>query len=488
MGDTGDFPPPLHPSALPDAPDPIEPQLLFLRGSAYLQQAVRLIELAVLDLEGLDEYAKPKESIPKSKLRKSPNILPSTTYDASEIRLCFLQESLYGGVEADNPAGPLGYSGGPKVKAYREVLAAHKFRENITSLVKKSIRDQERFLAHFDSLEADLSHEKGKGCAGREDLKEQTEYAFLLSESTRPGNYSPSGSGASSPLGDSVNFPPPATMFTTYHPLIVESHYMILLALFMLGNFSRILPTYIRTAALVDGLEGYPVFLPPRSMAQAEFVEVLERLGSGWKKGSFEDEFALVVANGRNGTITLPSSSSLSAHAVCSTTGSLSSGSTSPETTATELLDDVPGSIAQLSAAEGGSSTSGNEPGSSSSGVGTSSAIATRSSSPSINPPASTSSRPDAADALDSLRILLAPVIARRKERIEAAAAEREKERATTAGANSKAVALKGKGTVALAGASSPKKSIPINIPLHGPRVEIVLAWLGAVHLPELGV
>ena len=30
------------------------------------------------------------------------------------------------------------------------------------------------------------------------------------------------------------------------------------------------------------------------------------------------------------------------------------------------------------------------------------------------------------------------------------------------------------------------KKPLSINIPLHGPRVEIILAWLGAVHLPEL--
>jgi hypothetical protein len=46
-------PPLLHPSALPDAPDPIEPQLLFLRGAAYLQHAVFLIEEAVLKLEGI---------------------------------------------------------------------------------------------------------------------------------------------------------------------------------------------------------------------------------------------------------------------------------------------------------------------------------------------------------------------------------------------------------------------------------------------------
>jgi hypothetical protein len=30
------------------------------------------------------------------------------------------------------------------------------------------------------------------------------------------------------------------------------------------------------------------------------------------------------------------------------------------------------------------------------------------------------------------------------------------------------------------------KKKGPINIPLHGPRVDVILAWLGATHLPDL--
>ncbi|KAI5981395.1 hypothetical protein EDD15DRAFT_2333566 [Pisolithus albus] len=36
----------LHYSILPDAPDSIEPQLLFLRGAAYLQQTMYLISQA----------------------------------------------------------------------------------------------------------------------------------------------------------------------------------------------------------------------------------------------------------------------------------------------------------------------------------------------------------------------------------------------------------------------------------------------------------
>ena len=62
---------------------------------------------------------------------------------------------------------------------------------------------------------------------------------------------------------------------------------------------------------------------------------------------------------------------------------------------------------------------------------------------------------------LDYLRILLAPVISRQKEKAEKAARE------------------KAMGT-------DKKKPAPINLSLHGPRVDIVLAWLGGVHLPEL--
>ncbi|KAE9395555.1 hypothetical protein BT96DRAFT_1021897 [Gymnopus androsaceus JB14] len=421
-GDNGDVPTPLHPSTLPEAPDPIEPQLLFLRGSAYLQQAVRLIELAVLDIEGLDANAKPKEGTARAKFKTSQNTPPANVFDTSELRLCYLQESLYGGVEIGNPAERTERFWRPK-----------DFREQITSLVKKAIRDHERFLGHFDTLEADLSHGKGKGGVGRarEDLKEQIEHAFMLSESTRPGNY-PASSGASSPYGET-----PATMYTTYHPLLVEAHYAILLSILMLGEFSRVLPTFARTAALVDGLEGYPVFLPPRSMAQAEFVEVLERLSSGWKKGAFEDEFALVPVNRRRGATSPSSIPTSRTGSTYSAAGSSSSRASSPATT--DLGEDVLGSASLPE-----SSSTSVRGGSGSSGAGAFAGGSSTYFSPGPSPTPSVSQRPDAAEALDSLRILLSPVINRQRERYRTATADKEKEKER---ANSKAVITKGKGT-----------------------------------------
>ncbi len=59
----------------------------------------------------------------------------------------------------------------------------------------------------------------------------------------------------------------------------------------MLGEFDALANVFERTAHLVAGLEGYPVFLPPRSMAQAEFIETLQRLAGGWKYAQFSGCF-----------------------------------------------------------------------------------------------------------------------------------------------------------------------------------------------------
>jgi hypothetical protein len=109
---------------------------------------------------------------------------------------------------------------------------------------------------------------------------QRTEYAFLLFESLKSGHHSQK----SSPPKNFVIPEVPASI-TTYHPLLVEAYFSRLLCLLIMGDFTTLLPTFSRTTMIVDGLEGYPVFLPPRSMAQAEFAEILERLASGWAVG-----------------------------------------------------------------------------------------------------------------------------------------------------------------------------------------------------------
>ncbi|KAG2099876.1 uncharacterized protein F5147DRAFT_640466 [Suillus discolor] len=387
----------LHPSVLPDAPDPIEPQLLFLRGAAYLQHAVYLIESAVLRLEGVSKV--------------------NSSLDGAEMRLCYLSNGRYGGVEMGNPDGPLGRSDGPKAQAYRQVLADDGFRENIHSLLKKSLRDHERFLSHFDTLEGPAPMQA--------DLAKRVEVAFLLTELVRPNIHTSTANG----LAHVDSILPP--MFTTYHPLLVESHFSILICQLMLAELPTLLATFSRTAVVVDGLEGYPVFLPPRSMAQAEFIEVLERLASGWMPGVQPHSYI----QGKKATNRLVIEPPPPPSPPMSSTDTMSTSSADAEFYSAFT------SFSNTSQIPSGSSLPTNG----------------------RNTPSSTfsGSREDLLEALDCARILLVPVAARQKERAEKAAAEKVK-------------------------AGNKKKPLNFNIPLHGPRVEIILAWFAAVHLVEL--
>ncbi|KAH9854356.1 hypothetical protein C2E23DRAFT_913496 [Lenzites betulinus] len=407
----------LHPSVLPDAPEPIEPQCLFLRAAAYLQHAVYLIEDAIFQLEGIHKMA---------------------SVDGAEMRLCYVGR--YGGVEVGNPDGPLGKSDGEKMHAYRAALAEPAFREHILTIVRKSMRDHRQFLAHFDTLES------APGYADA-DIAQRTEYAFLLSESLRPGSQSPPP-----PVPDA----PP--MFTTYHPLLVESHYSVLLGFLLLGDFQGLLPAFSRTAALVDGLEGYPVFLPPRSMAQAEFVEVLERLAGGWRNGT--QPHSLSRTNSKQ--LAIEASASMRPQKAKEARRS----PTSPTSDSDAYGASASGSAHQSRGVNGSSSSS--------------------SCGPNVPPSPSSSSasldgRPgeELAATLDAARILLAPVKKRQREKEEQAAAEKAGLKSGGGGAGSANVNATG-------AAGGAKKPLNINIPLHGPRVEIVLAWMAAVFLYEL--
>jgi hypothetical protein len=391
----------VHPSVLPDAPDPIEPQLLFLRGATYLQHALYLIESVILKLENVSK--------------------PGPASDGTELRLCYLANGCYGGVEIGNPDGPLGKSDGRKARAYRGALGKESFREDIYGYLRKCIRDHERFLTHFDTIDGPPPIAGGDGPA---DLARRVEIAFLLSELARPGNH---GGGPAGLTGAESIIPP---TFTTYHPLLVESRFTILICQLMLGELPTLLTTFMRSAVLVDGLEGYPVFLPPRSMAQAEFIEVLERLASGWKVG-IQPHSAMragSVANRR----------------------AIEAPPLSPSSSLFEVM----------------SSCSGDTADSCSTPFASTSSAAKATPTPSLNTPgcnvplAIKQARIDLVEALDCLRILLVPVAARQKERVSQAVAEK-------------------------ASNNTKKKPLNINIPLHGPRVEIILAWLAAVHLVE---
>ena len=449
-GDTSEAEtPPVHPSVLPTAPEPLEPQLLFLRAAAYLQNAIFLVEERILKLEGISKRISGE--------------------GAAELRLCYIQHGHYGGVEIGNPAGPLGKSDGPKLQAYRGVLADDAFREQIGGLLKKSIRDHERFLAHFDALETPRppgssdNHDNVANADG-DDIVEQAAYAFLLSEALRPGS-----------PGTPPSAPPPdtAVLFTTYHPLLVESHFSMLLCLLMLGDFPALLRAFVRTATVVDGLEGYPVFLPPRSMAQVEFIETLERLAGGWHIGVQPHSRARARAenghgHGYNGKL------------------AIEAPPTPPSSLLTLPSPAAPSSVASPILTDSGStlfdplspSTSLSALGSASASASTSTSALTLVATPSPSPAPTLHGSNDLAESLDCARIILAPVAERQRARAEQSALEKR----NVSSSSSSSLSAIGDG----AGRRARAKSLPINIPLHGPRVEVVLAWLAAVWLVEL--
>jgi hypothetical protein len=433
---------PIHPSVLPGAPEPIEPQLLFLRGATYLQNAIYLIEEKILKLEGIRKRI--------------------SAEGAAELRLCYIQNGHYGGVEIGNPDGPLGRTDGPKLQAYRGVLADSAFREQIGTLLKKSIRDQERFLAHFDALETpappsgssdgDDDDEDDGGTSNiynntsTNDVVERAAYAFLLAEALRPGAH-----GTPPPPAPAPDAP---VLFTTYHPLLVESHFSVLLATLMLGDFTALLRAFLRAATVIDGLEGYPVFLPPRSMAQAEFVETLERLAGGWRVGVQPHARArhgpIGHANGKQLAIEPPPLPPIEAH--------------------------IPIPSAFLDPLAPSTSSSGLG-----SGSGSSSALVPT---PALGLHVEPETGPgfDLVESLDCARIILAPVVERQRVRAEQSAFEKK----LSSRSSSSSSSLTSVGGCSGSSENTRKKPLPITIPLHGPRVEIVLAWMAAVWLVEL--
>lgn len=388
-----------------DIPDPIETQLLFLRGATYLQQAMYLIERTVLRLEGVS---------------KTPS------FDGADLRLCHLENGKYGGIETGNPDGPLGRCDDTKSRAYASTLGEKTLKEQICQLLKKSTRDHEKFLCHFDSFEFHDSISEG-------DIASQIQHALFLCESyPRPGNET----------NHSLPMSSVPTTFMTYHPLLLESLFSVLICHLMFADFAAILPLLIRTATIVESLEGYPIFLPPRSMAQAEFLEVLERLANGWRNGT--QPHSLSTQRGktrsmvpappplkRTPSLLFPSppiSRSNSTHETKGEPVAGSSSSTGFYGEYNDMCETTPPGHPLVTSQQ-----------------------------PSHSEDSPDQRRSDAADALDCARILLAPVVRRHRE-------------------NSEKVSASGKL----------KSLAPINIPLHGPKVDIILAWLGAVHLPAL--
>lgn len=223
----------LHPSVLPDAPTPLEPQLLFHRAAAHLGHVLHLTEAAF--------YA--VEKIPRIELDEVGNVF-----------LSYIPHGRYGGTEAGNPDGPLGASDGLEAKAYRMAFSDAELTGQMNALLRKSIRDNEKFLTHFDALEGPLELEDESS------NYLQMQIAFVLLDSMQPSasNSQTSADGkAGAPFSDEPLLSEIPVSYSTYHPLMLEAHLSLLCCLLILGDFTTLTDTLFNAAHTVAGLEGY---------------------------------------------------------------------------------------------------------------------------------------------------------------------------------------------------------------------------------------
>lgn len=248
-----------------EAGDDLERQMLFHRAMAHFHFACKIIEDAVMDIEGV---AHPQGGF---------------SNEGGELTLRNVGIHL-----KDEVVGLYGCASATKQARYRAVLGDPALKDKVTTLLRKCIRDQERFLASFPVWEAPTgslveeempsmpnprSTERPLAFRGRRLIHHRS-----LCGRTRHSD--PRRADSTFALPTSLSNEP--ALLVTYHPLLVEANFSVLLSHLLLGDFSTPLVAkhyrVVRPRGIMDFLEGYPVLLPPRSLCQSEYAELLERL------------------------------------------------------------------------------------------------------------------------------------------------------------------------------------------------------------------
>lgn len=241
-----------------EAGDDIERQLLFHRGMSYFHLACEAMEDVVLTIEGV------------------PRPTGGFSNEGGELTLRNI-----GIVLTDEPSGLYGCADLDKKEAYRRMLSAPATQDKVTTSLRRSLRDMERFLAYFSIWNApasiDNNYAKSPGTRaadkplvfrGRRLIHHRAlSNRIRLSDPRRRNLVSASA---------------PPILWTTYHPLLIEAHFCVLLCRLLLGDFSVLVTAHTRAIRLMDTLEGHPAFLPARSLNQSSYAEILERLATTW--------------------------------------------------------------------------------------------------------------------------------------------------------------------------------------------------------------
>ena len=241
--------------------DDLERQLLFHRAMAHFHFACKTLEDAVLDVE---EVHKPEGGL---------------SNEGGELTLRNL-----GILLKDESAGLYGNAPPKKQAKYRQGLNEPNIKDKINSLLRKSLRDMERYLSYFAIWEAppgSILEEEHKHQVPRPSDRPLTFRGRRLihhrSLTGRTRSHDPRR-----PEVNANEVQEEPALLTTYHPLLIEAHFCVLLSLLLLGDFAALVPAYYKVVRLMDYLAGYPVFLEARSLNMSQFAEVLERLAISW--------------------------------------------------------------------------------------------------------------------------------------------------------------------------------------------------------------
>lgn len=157
-----------------------------------------------------------------------------------------------------------------------------KLTTQIANLARRSIKDYMHFLSYFPSSVP--SFIPPSSAVPESPETEQPIIDNISSISSSSSTEFSTLNSAETPLDDENSLilaPKPKTPLpplSTYHPLIVESWYAICINYLFLGDFDTAQHWYRHINYLHRTMEGYPIFLTPRSMAHSDFESTRERL------------------------------------------------------------------------------------------------------------------------------------------------------------------------------------------------------------------
>jgi hypothetical protein len=275
-----------------------ESQLYFLRAACYLQYAISLVDKAIQKVDGVE--------------RKDG--------EGSELRLVAVKKGTNG----------ISHHGSyPRLEEYRKELLP--ITHQVQNLAKRSVRNYTHFLSFYPSSLPpfspmnDETASKGSTPVTSRDSSpvrsfKEKEDSNSLSGSNNEHQVDPKFIERTKKLTEKVAGLPPSpdtgngspvivskehhhhhhhhhhhyhhhhhphhfhgyqpthTFATTYHPLLIEAWYAIALNYVLVGDIHTGAMWHSRISEMHECIEGYPVFLPARSMAQADYMEVLERI------------------------------------------------------------------------------------------------------------------------------------------------------------------------------------------------------------------